>query len=90
MAGTTKSDSVAKLSDLGEEAIRRISERPGGDRLLGALNSTRERLDELQRRIRGIDELERRVAVLERKVEKLSKSGSSATTKSAAKTAAKS
>jgi uncharacterized small protein (DUF1192 family) len=89
MTGTTKPDPVAKLTDLGDQAIRRVADAPGGDRLLAALNTSRQRLDELQRRLRGIDELERRVAVLERKVEKLSKSGSAAT-KSAAKTAAKS
>ena len=94
MAGTRSSgpsskDSVAKLSDLGEEAIRRFSDAPGADRLLGALNTTRERLDDLQRRLRGIDELERRVAVLERKVDKLSKGASPRAAKSSAKTTAK-
>jgi len=90
-------DPVAKLADLGEEAIRRFSDAPGADRLLGALNTTRDRLDELQRRLRGIDELAKRVDVLERKVEKLSKASSTAarrgtklTAKSAAKTTAKS
>ena len=94
MAGTRSSgpsskDSVAKLSDLGEEAIRRFSDAPGADRVLGALNTTRERLDDLQRRLRGIDELERRVAVLERKVDKLSKGASPRAAKSSAKTTAK-
>ena len=104
MAGTRKQDPsgkdpsskdpVAKLTDLGEEAIRRFSDAPGADRLLGALNTTRERLDELQRRLRGVDDLAKRVEVLERKVEKLSKSATSTAarrgTKSAAKATAKS
>jgi len=87
--GPSSKDPVAKLTDLGEGAIRRFSDAPGADKLLGALNTTRERLDELQRRIRGIDELERRVAVLERKVDKLSKGASPRAAKTAAKTTAK-
>lgn len=89
MAGTRNQDPVGKLTDLGEEAIRRFSDAPGADRLLGALNTTRERLDELQRRLRGVDELERRVAVLERKVDKLSKGTSSSTARRSAKSSAK-
>jgi uncharacterized small protein (DUF1192 family) len=88
--GSSTKDPVAKLTDLGEGAIKRFSDAPGADRLLGALNTTRERLDELQRRLRGIDELEKRVAVLERKVDKLSKGASPRAAKSPAKTAAKS
>jgi len=82
-------DAIGRLSDLGEDAIQRFSGAPGADRVLGALNSTRERLDELQRRLRGIDELEKRVAVLERKVDKLSK-GASASTRAKPKAPAKS
>jgi len=90
--GASTKDPVAKLTDLGEGAIKRFSDAPGADRLLGALNTTRERLDELQRRLRGIDELEKRVAVLERKVDKLSKGASprARAAKSSTKTAAKS
>ena len=87
--GPSSKDPVAKLTDLGEGAIRRFSDAPGADKLLGALNTTRDRLDELQRRIRGIDELERRVAVLERKVDKLSKGASPRAAKSTAKAPAK-
>ena len=94
MAGTRNNDPkgkdpVAKLTDLGEEAIRRFSDAPGADRLLGALNTTRDRLDELQRRLRGVDELAKRVEVLERKVEKLSKAASSTASRRSAKSTAK-
>ena len=60
------------LADRGEEAIQKLSDTPGADRLLGVAQSMRERLDEIQKRVRGIDALEARVAELERKVEKLS------------------
>lgn len=58
-------DVLSRLADAGEEAIARFATTPGADRLLGPLNAMRERVDELQRRVRGIDDLERRVAALE-------------------------
>lgn len=77
---------LGKLADFSEEAIQRLSDAPGADRLVGALNATRERVDDLQKRVRGLEELEKRLSVLERKVDKLAKgsatSGSSSGTSS--------
>ena len=87
MAGTRKNDLFGKLADLSEEAMQRLSDAPGGDRLVGALNATRTRVDELQKRVRGLETLEKRVAALERKVDKLGKSPSSSASGSAGKTA---
>ncbi len=75
MAGARRQDLLGRLADLSEEAIQRLSDAPGADRLIGTLNSFRERLDELQRRVRGLEELERRLAALEKKVDRLSKGG---------------
>ena len=63
-----RKDLLSRLADAGEEAIAKLAETPGGDRLMGTVNSLRDRIDELQRRVRGIDELERRVTELERRV----------------------
>ena len=71
MAGQPR-DLLTMLADRGEEAIQKLSDTPGADRLLGVAQSMRERLDEIQKRLRGIDALEARVAELERKLEKLS------------------
>jgi phage shock protein A len=71
-----RSDLLGRLADLSEEAIQRLSEAPGADRLMSAMNSMRDRVDELQRRVRGLEELEKRIEALERKVDKL---GGSAT-----------
>src|SRR5918992_4897567 len=65
--GMARKDLFTRLADAGEEAISRLSDAPGSDRLLGAVQSLRERMDEMQKRVRGIDELERRVAELERR-----------------------
>jgi cell division protein FtsB len=41
---------------------------PGGSKLVDVVHDTRSRLDELQRKVRGIDVLEERVAKLEERV----------------------
>jgi uncharacterized phage infection (PIP) family protein YhgE len=78
MAGTRRNDLLGRLADLSEEAIQRLSDAPGADRVLGAINTLRDRLDELQKRVRGLEELEKRLTALERKVDKLSKGTSTA------------
>jgi len=67
-----RKDLLTRLADRGEEAIGRLADAPGGDRLLGVANSMRDRMDELQKRVLGIDELEGRVEELEGRVEELS------------------
>jgi hypothetical protein len=85
MATARRSDLLGRLADLSEEAIQRLTEVPGADRAVGALNALRERTDELQRRVRGLEGMEQRIAALERKVDKLSKAGSATPLRSTAK-----
>ena len=80
-----RTDLLGRLADLSEEAITRLGEVPGADRALSAINALRERTDELQRRVRGLEALEQRLADLERKVDKLSKQQSSSSSRSAAR-----
>jgi uncharacterized membrane protein YccC len=91
-----RTDLLGRLADLSEDAIQRLSDAPGADRVLGALNTMRDRLDELQKRVRGLEELEARLTALERKVDKLGKgsapasaSRKTASTKSSGTTRAK-
>jgi hypothetical protein len=72
MAVREPKDLLTMLADRGEEAIQRLSDAPGADRLLGAAQALRDRMDEMQKRIRGIDALEKRVAELEQRVDALS------------------
>ena len=67
-------DIFSRLADRGEEVIGKLGDIPGAQRLLDSANTLKERGDELQRRLRGLDALELRVAALERKVGQLSKS----------------
>lgn len=83
MAGARRQDLLGRLADLSEEAIQRLAEAPGADRVFHALNGLRDRVDELQKRVRGLEELEKRLAALERKVDRLAKAGSGASSGSA-------
>jgi hypothetical protein len=64
-------DILTRLADAGEDAINRLSDLPGGTRVADAAHAMRERMDELQKKVRGIDDLERRIAALEAQVEQL-------------------
>ncbi|MGE5690660.1 MAG: hypothetical protein ACM33B_08885 [Pseudomonadota bacterium] len=80
-----RKDILTRLADAGEEAIARFTDAPGADRMLGAVTSMRDRMDELQRRVRGIDELERRVAELERRLDALAPAKATPSRSSASK-----
>jgi uncharacterized protein involved in exopolysaccharide biosynthesis len=71
-----KQDLLGRLADLSEEAVQRLAEAPGADRALQALKALGDKVDELQRRTKGFEELERRLSALEKKVSALSKSSS--------------
>jgi hypothetical protein len=81
---------VERLADLGEEAIQRIGNAPGGDRVLAAMAGTRDRLDDLQKRVRGLEELDKRVAAMERRLAKLEGKGKPTARKSPSTTRRKS
>jgi cell division septum initiation protein DivIVA len=83
MARGESKDLLTRLADAGEEAIHKLSEAPGADRLFGVASSMRDRVDELQRRVRGLEGIDRRVADLERRLTKLE--GGTTRARSAAK-----
>jgi hypothetical protein len=68
-----KQDLLGRLADLSEGAVQRLSEAPGADRALQALKGLADKVDELQRRTRGFEELERRLTTLEKRVDSLAK-----------------
>ncbi len=67
---TTQKDILSRVQDLGAEALNRLGEIPGGQKLVEMANETRTRLDEMQKKLRGLDALEKRVAKLERELAK--------------------
>jgi uncharacterized membrane protein YccC len=70
MAKTQQKDILSRVQDLGAEALQRLSEVPGGSKLVDMANETKTRLDEMQKKLRGLDELEKRVSRLERELAK--------------------
>jgi polyhydroxyalkanoate synthesis regulator phasin len=90
VAETKQRSIVERLADIGEEAIQRIGNAPGGDKLLAAMANMRDRVDDLQKRVRGLEDLDKRVVALERRVDKLEgKSSTSSARKSSSSTTRK-
>jgi hypothetical protein len=58
-------DAITRLAERGQQTVARLAELPGGTRALNAFNDLRNRVDEMGKKVRGIDELEQRVAALE-------------------------
>lgn len=69
----TEKDFVTRLADAGEEALQRLSELPGGQKAMTAFNDLRTRVDDLSKKVRGIDALEASVAKLEKELAALKK-----------------
>jgi uncharacterized protein involved in exopolysaccharide biosynthesis len=67
-----KQDLIGLLANRGEDVVGKLSEMPTAQRIVEAANGLRERADELQKRLRGLDALEARVTALEKKVDHLS------------------
>ena len=61
-------DILSRVTGLGSEALHRLTEIPGGSRLLEMANESKSRLDDMQKKLRGLDALEKRVARLEKQL----------------------
>ncbi len=85
MAGSNQKDLLTRLADAGEEALQKVAELPGATRVLDATNTLRARIDEIQKRLRGLEGLEARVAMLEQRIAGLEKPKRPAAKKPAAK-----
>jgi hypothetical protein len=66
-------DLVTRLADAGEEALQRLADLPGGQKALTAVHDLRTRVDDLAKKVRGIDALEARIVKLEKEVTALKK-----------------
>ena len=85
MAQSAQKDLISRLADAGEEAIAKLASVPGAERFLETANVLRARLDEVQKKLLGLEAIERRVDELERRVDQLSKGGSTTTARGPAK-----
>jgi hypothetical protein len=71
-------DFVTRLADAGEEALQRLTELPGGQKAMTAFNDLRARVDDLSKKVRGLDALEARVTKLEKELAGLKKANAPA------------
>jgi phage shock protein A len=71
--GDKQKDLLTRLSDAGEEALTRVAGSQATSRVVETLGGMRERMDDMQKKVRGLDELERRVTKLEKRIAELSK-----------------
>jgi hypothetical protein len=62
------SDALGDLAGRGQETLSRVAELPGGTTAVKAFGDLRGRVDDLTRRVRGLDVLEARVATLEKEL----------------------
>ena len=68
MAKTQQKDLLTRFQDLGAEALHKLQDVPGGSKFVELANDTKTRLDEMQKKLRGLDELEKRVSKLEKQL----------------------
>ena len=66
-------DILTRLSDAGEEALSRVASSQATTKLMDSVGGMRERVEDMQRKVRGIDALEKRLAALEKRVDDLAK-----------------
>ena len=72
MAETNGQDLLHKLTERGEEvlqALNKLAEAPpGGAKVAETMRGFRTRMDDVQKKLRGIDALEKKVAKLEKRI----------------------
>ena len=80
---------IEKLADRGEEALSKLAENPVAQRALETVNNLRDRVDDVTRRLSGLEKMEKRLETLEKRVAKLESSAKPPARKPAASRAKK-
>jgi len=70
-----KQDLFSRLADQGEQMLGRITELPGAKQLTDRVAALTKGLDDVQKRLRSLDPLERRVTQIEKRLDKLEGKG---------------
>jgi hypothetical protein len=84
---TRRTDLLGRLADMSEDAIQRVSDAPGGEKLVSAMNALKDRTDELQKRFRGLEDLDKRLSAVEAKLDELTKAGGTSDSEASRKSA---
>jgi hypothetical protein len=62
---------LTQLASIGEEVLEKASQNPRTAKLVQGANQARNRVDDLTKRVRGLEAMEKRIAELEARVKKL-------------------
>jgi hypothetical protein len=62
---------ISQLATLGEEVLGKASQNPTAARVIGSAIQLKDRVDDLSKRVRGLEALEQRIAALEQRVDEL-------------------
>jgi hypothetical protein len=62
---------LAQLASLGEEVLDKASQNPTAARVLQGAVQLRDRVDDLGKRVRGLEQMEQRLSQLEERLAKL-------------------
>ena len=75
-----------RLASLGEEVIGKASQSPTAARVLQGAMQMKDRVDDLSKRVRGLEGMEKRLTQLEKRLEKLEGKPKRATSSAKTKT----
>jgi hypothetical protein len=77
---------LSQLASIGEEVLEKAAQNPTASKVLSSAMQLKDRVDDLTRRVRGLEAMERRIEQLEKRLAKLEgpgRGGSSAKKRSA-------
>jgi len=64
---------ISQLASIGEEVLGKASQNPTAARVIGGAMQLKDRVDDLSKRVRGLEAMEQRIAALEERVDELDK-----------------
>lgn len=83
-------DLLTRLADRGEQVVGKITDLPGAKQMLDRTAALGKGLDDVQKRLRSLDPLEKRVTQIERRIAKLEGKGATRKAPTKRSTASKS
>ena len=68
---------LSQLASLGEEALGKLAQNPTTHRAIQSALQMKDRVDDLSKRVRGLEAMDKRLGAIERRLDKLDKPASS-------------
>ena len=66
---------LSQLASIGEDVLEKAAQNPATSRVFGSVLQLKEGVDDLTRRVRGLEAMERRIEQLEKRLAKLEAGG---------------